>query len=98
MFELPADSHFSKLMLRHSVASAVPEERQDPVGPSGMAFGFVPLGASSFEKLPGGFDFVMKLLYVDERVQESDGALAVKALLRWPFSQAYSRRTPILVD
>ena len=80
------------------------EERQDPVGPSGMAFGFVPLGKSSVEKLPGGFDFERKncneaiTIYVDERVQKSDGALAVKALLRWPFSQAYSRRTPILVD
>jgi hypothetical protein len=43
---------------------AVLEEGQDPVGPSGMAFGFMPLGAlrsgalsGSVDKLPGGFGF-----------------------------------------
>jgi hypothetical protein len=41
---------------------AVLEEGQHPIGPSGKAFGFMPLGAlrsralsSSSDKLPGGF-------------------------------------------
>jgi hypothetical protein len=48
--------------VRRDVAAL--EERQDPVDPSGMAFGFVPLGAlrrsalsSRVCKLPGGFGF-----------------------------------------
>jgi hypothetical protein len=51
--------------VRRDVAAL--EERQDPVGPSGMAFGCVPLGtlrsralSSSVEKPPGGFDFERK--------------------------------------
>jgi hypothetical protein len=51
------------VVLRHVRCDvAVLEERQDPVGPGGTAFGFVPLGAlrsralsSSTDQLPGGF-------------------------------------------